>query len=538
MRQYEEKRSQPRCMAEFPVQLILPSSSPGGEAVVPGRTTDISTTGMGLTLEASPQNTSSTVRLRVDAGPLRPVLELPGQMVWSSTGGHGLSSHCGVRFASLTAKQSSAWDHLLSRHAQRPRPLRREDMIPRATLGMERGKPTRDWLAQRVGVDLEHVSVFSFDARSAERNIENAIGACQVPLGITGPLLVNGTDARGLFYVPFATTEGTLVETYHAGMIAISRAGGATVHVLNDRVDVTSAFVFEDLSQAVGFTRWLRDNFDRIKVEAEQTTRHGKLVELKSQILGRRVLVSFAYTTGDAMGQNIINIATERACTYIMEQYPAQKFFLRCNASADKKPSFLGLHRCYGKEVVADVTIPRRILRRYFSVSPEEVNEFCYTGTMGSIQAGTLGLNAHFANGLAAIYLACGQDIAQVVNAAIGIATAEVTSGGDLYMSVKLPSLIVATVGGGTQLATQAECLRIMDCHGQGKARKFSEIVAAAILGGELAICAALASGRFVQAHMKKRRAMGSLEVVEGGDLVGSLEVAEGGSSAGSVEPD
>lgn len=510
MLQLDERRSHPRRAVEYPVQLVLPSSTPGDEVVVPGRTTDLSTSGMGLTLDATLQSASCAVRLRLDAGPLRPALELPGNVVWSAAHGPGPSAHCGVRFASLTPEQSSAWDRLLSAHDLRPRPLEREDMIPRATLGIDGGKLTRDWLSQRVGVGLEHVSVFSFDAGSAARNIENPIGACQVPLGIAGPLLVNGTNARGLFYVPLATTEGTLVEAYHAGMSAISRSGGANVHVLNDRADITSAFLFEELSQAIGFSRWLRDNVDRIKAEAARTTRHGQLVELKSQIVGRRVLVTFAYTTGDAMGQNIINIATERACAFIMTQVPAQRYFLRCNASSDKKPSFLGLHRCYGKEVVADVTIPRRILRRYFGATPEDVEEFSYTGTLGSIQAGMIGVNAHFANGLAAIYLACGQDIAQVVNSAIGIATAEVTPAGDLYMSVRLPSLIVATVGGGTHLATQAECLRIMGCHGQGKARKFAEIVAAAVLGGELAICSALASGRFIQAHANKRREMSS----------------------------
>jgi len=507
MQSVGEKRSHPRCKAEYPVLLLVPSSTEG-DVAVPGRTTDISPSGLGLALEAAPhQQSSSTLRLRLDAGDLQPALELPGQIVWSAAGGNGAACQCGIRVAPLTSEQSSAWDQLLWQHGPGAHALRREDLIPRAAPQVERSDLTREWLSKRVGVELEHVSTYSFDARSAHRNIENLIGACQVPLGITGPLLVNGQDARGLFYVPFATTEGTLVETYQAGMIVISRAGGASAHVLNDRVDITSAFVFEDLSRAIEFSRWLRDNFDRIKAVAAQTTRHGELVELKAQIVGRRVLATFAYTTGDAMGMNIINIATERACAFIMAQYPAQKYFLRCNGSADKKASSLGLQRCYGKEVVADATIPRRVLRRYFAVTPEEVNEFCYTGTMGSIQAGILGLNAHFANGLAAIYLACGQDIAQVVNSAIGIATAEVTSRGDLYMSVKLPSLIVATVGGGTQLATQGECLRIMDCFGQGRARKFSEIVASAILAGELAICSALASGRFIQAHMRKRLA-------------------------------
>jgi hydroxymethylglutaryl-CoA reductase (NADPH) len=280
--------------------------------------------------------------------------------------------------------------------------------------------------------------------------------------------------------------------------------GGANVQVLNDRLDITPAFVLEDQSEAVRFSGWLRDNFDRIKAAAEQTTRHGRLLELKSQVLGRRVLATFVFSTGDAMGMNIINIATQRACNFIVEQVPVERWFLRCNASADKKPASLGLHRCYGKEVIADATIPRRILSRYYGVTPQDVAEFYYTGTLGSVQAGMLGMNAHFANGLAAVYLACGQDMAQVVNSAIGISAAEVTSEGDLYINVELPSLTVATVGGGTQLATQSECLRMMECHGPGRVKKFAEIVAATILAGELSIFCALASGRFAEAHLRK----------------------------------
>jgi hydroxymethylglutaryl-CoA reductase (NADPH) len=500
-----DKRSQRRCRAELPVQLF----SNGGDTVVQGRTTDLSAHGLGLLLDELPGNGSSTLRLRLDAGPLHTAVELDGQIVW--TDGAGTAGYrLGVRVEPSSSEQGPAWERLLSHHLSRAQAVRREDMIPRPAVGVDGVRSTRAWLSGRLRLPLEHIGEFSFDPAQAAGHIENLIGAAQVPLGVAGPLLVNGVEARGIFYVPFATTEGTLVQTYHHGMLAISRAGGANVQVLNDRLDITPAFVLEDITKAVRFSGWLRDNFDRIKAAAEETTRHGRLLELKAQILGRRVLATFVFSTGDAMGMNMVNIATERACNFIVEQVPVERWFLRCNASADKKPASIGLHRCYGKEVVADVTIPRRVLGRYYGVTPQEVAEFYYTASLGSIQAGMLGMNAHFANGLAAIYVACGQDVAQVVNSAIGISTAEVTPAGDLYVSVKLPSLTVATVGGGTQLATQSECLRIMECHGPGKVKKFAEIVAAAVLAGELSIACALASGRFAEAHIRKRVATSS----------------------------
>jgi hydroxymethylglutaryl-CoA reductase (NADPH) len=494
-----EKRSQRRFRADLPVQLL----SSGGDLVIHGRTTDLSAHGLGLRLDELPEDRSSTLRLRLDAGPLRPSVELQGRIVWTN-GADSAGCRLGV-WVEPSSEARPAWELLLAQHLSPSPQVRKDDMIPRRALGGDAVRSTRAWLSERLQLPLEHIAKFSFDPDQAASHIENLIGATQVPLGVAGPLLVNGVEARGLFYVPLATTEGTLVQTYQHGMLAISRAGGANVQVLNDRLDITPAFVLEDQSEAVRFSGWLRDNFDRIKAAAEQTTRHGRLLELKCQVLGRRVLATFVFSTGDAMGMNIVNIATQRACDFIVEQVPVERWFLRCNASADKKPASLGLHRCYGKEVIADATIPRRILSRYYGVTPQEVAEFYYTGTLGSVQAGMLGMNAHFANGLAAVYLACGQDVAQVVNSAVGISAAEVTAEDDLYINVKLPSLTVATVGGGTQLATQSECLRMMECHGPGKVEKFAEIVAATILAGELSIFCALASGRFVEAHLRKR---------------------------------
>jgi hydroxymethylglutaryl-CoA reductase (NADPH) len=185
---------------------------------------------------------------------------------------------------------------------------------------------------------------------------------------------------------------------------------------------------------------------------------------------------------------------------------PCERFYLRCNYSSDKKPAAINLFRPYGKEVAIDLTMPGEVVRSHLGVSPRELVDFGATGRLGGIQAGALGTNAHFANGLAAMFIACGQDVAQVVNASIGFLDLELVGDDDLYVAARLPNLVVATVGGGTALPAQRECLELLGCVGDGTARKFAEIVGAALVAGELAICAALADGRFIEAHRRNRR--------------------------------
>ena len=202
---------------------------------------------------------------------------------------------------------------------------------------------------------------------------------------------------------------------------------------------------------------------------------------------------------------NMVNIAVDHICRHVLGATDCDRYFLRCNYSSDKKPAAISLFRTYGKEVAVDLTLPHRVIETYLGVSPDDLLAFAATGRMGTMQAGALGANAHFANGLAAIYIACGQDVAQVVNASIGFVELERDGDGDIYVSARLPNLVVGTVGGGTHLPTQKACLSLMDCCGDGTARRFAEIVAASLVAGELGIYAALANGRFAEAHHHKR---------------------------------
>jgi hydroxymethylglutaryl-CoA reductase (NADPH) len=363
----------------------------------------------------------------------------------------------------------------------------------------------RAWLAHNVGQPLEAVANMAFTPEEVRGNIENLVGAVHVPVGVGGPIRVNGMYANGLYYVPFATTEGTLVSTYQYGMRAITEAGGANTYVLGDALDITPCFILSDAREAISFARWLEVHVEDLKTLAVETTTHGRLTELHVHVFGRRVFARFVFTTGDAMGLNMINIAVDHVCRHVLKATQCQRYYLRCNYSSDKKPAAINLFRTYGKEVAIDVTLPKTVVETYLGVSTRDLLDFGAVGRLGTMQAGALGANAHFANGLAAIFIACGQDVAQTVNASIGFVDAELVGDDDLYVSARLPNLVVGTVGGGTHLPTQTECLRLLGCEGAGTARKFAEIVGATALAGELAIYAALANGRFIEAHRQKR---------------------------------
>ncbi len=363
----------------------------------------------------------------------------------------------------------------------------------------------RAWLEHNVGQDLDAVADTRFSPEETRGSIENLVGATQVPLGIGGPIRVNGQHADGLFFVPFATTEGTLVTTYQYGMLAITHAGGANTYVLGDSLDITPCFLMHSTGEALALARWLDDHLAELQDVTEESTSHGHLTEIRAHVFGRRLFARLVFATGDAMGMNMVNLAGDRICRYVAEAVPCERYYLRCNYSSDKKPAAINLFRPYGKEVAVEVTLPASVVEAHLGVTVGGLLDFAATGRLGIMQAGALGANAHFANGLAAIYIACGQDVAQIVNASIGFLDLEAVGDGDLYVSARMPNIVVGTVGGGTQLPTQRACLDLLGCAGDGKARKLAEIVAATLVAGELAICAALANGRFIEAHRQNR---------------------------------
>jgi hydroxymethylglutaryl-CoA reductase (NADPH) len=359
----------------------------------------------------------------------------------------------------------------------------------------------RQWIEERTGTKLAHVGACTIPGEQMRGNIENPVGTVQTPLGIAGPLLIHGAHAQGIFYVPMATTEGALVRSYERGMMTLTRAGGVTVRVYVDENRVCPVFLFPDVAAAHDFAAGLDGCFAGIKEEAESTTRHGKLLRLECQPVGREVILNFCYFTADAHGMNMIVKATERACRWILLHTGATDFYLFSGHSSEKRGSGTLLPGGKGKKVVAGAKISATLLRHYLHITPAKLVDLWRHTVIGHMQANAIGYNGHYANGLAALFIACGQDVANVVNSAVGITNFELTEDDAIYASVTLPSLTVATVGGGTALGTSNECLRTLGVAGKAGAPKLAEIAAATLLAGEISMAAAIASGEFVSAH-------------------------------------
>jgi hydroxymethylglutaryl-CoA reductase (NADPH) len=373
---------------------------------------------------------------------------------------------------------------------------RENDYTPEAAAGR------REFLRERTGVELEHVAECSFDPGIAQGNIENFIGAAQVPLGVAGPVLVNGEHAKGDFYVPLATAEGTLVASYNRGMRLLREAGGVTTTVMADKMQRAPAFIFESAREAREFAHWLDENFDQIKQMAESSTRTGRLHDIEKYSASRILFCRFNYTTGDAAGQNLTGKATAVACEWIRANYPKlEHYFLESNFATDKKSSQINMLRTRGKRVVAEATIPGHLINEIMHADTELLWRARLVSNLGGFMSGANNNGAHSANGITAIFIATGQDVANVAESSAAFNYGELLPNGDLYFSVTIPSLIVATYGGGTGLASQRECLELMGCNGKGKVLKLAEIIAATVLCGELSLGSAIVAEEWVKAH-------------------------------------
>ncbi|MEP5763809.1 MAG: hydroxymethylglutaryl-CoA reductase [Halieaceae bacterium] len=350
----------------------------------------------------------------------------------------------------------------------------------------------QQFIEAETGAKLEHTRHNSFDPASMAGNIESLWGVAQVPIGLAGPLLVNGEHAQGEFYVPMATVEGTMLASYNRGMKVIRDSGGVTTTVCGEAMQRAPVFVFNNARQARDFNLWLDDNFAAIKAQAEQTTSVGKLTDVDHYIVHNMVWTRFNFTTGDAAGQNMTSKATFFACEWIKQQYPNMShYMLAANFDTEKKASFINSLKGRGRRVTAELTIPAEVMQERLRITPKQMYSGQGVSNLGAFISGSSNNAAHPANGLAALFIATGQDAANIGESHQATVYTRLTSKGDYYYSITLPSLIVATYGGGTGLATQRECLEIMDCYGSDKALKFAEIAAALVVAGELSLGAA-----------------------------------------------
>lgn len=400
---------------------------------------------------------------------------------------------------------------LLAKLRQSPLANEQRDAFPTKEMFNTAGLHMRlQFIREELHSDVPYLSgkqAFN-DLSKLDGNIENYIGMTMVPTGIVGPLRVIGSAAEGDFFVPLATSEGALVASYHRGAKATHLAGGVRSVCLTEGVQRAPMFRFHNLGDLGTFVIWLLQQDETFKKIVSETSRFAQLYDIATNIEGNQLTLIFHYTTGDASGQNMVTICTDAVCKWIIENAPVKPvyWFIEGNFSGDKKATAMSFMGVRGKKVTAEVELPEAVVQGVLKTTPARMEQYWRSSTVGIIQTGSIGAQGHYANGLAALFIATGQDAACVSEASVGITRMEVTERGGLYAAVTLPNLIVGTVGGGTALPTQRECLELMGCAGVGHARKYAEIAGALVLAGELSIAASLSAGHFTSAHQKLGR--------------------------------
>jgi hydroxymethylglutaryl-CoA reductase (NADPH) len=360
----------------------------------------------------------------------------------------------------------------------------------------------REFLTRKTGVEFKHLAHYSFDPKILKGNIEHFIGAAQIPVGVAGPLKVNGEFANGDFYVPLATTEGTLVASYNRGMRLAHQCGGVTTTVVDEAMNRAPVFSFNNARDARTFGQWLKDSFNEIKVKAEETDPFCKMKNIEQYAVGKLLYTRFNYITGDAAGQNMAGKATFAVCEWLKSTHSEiESYMLSGNIDTDKKHSFINSLHTRGKRVIAEITVPGEMITSISTVAPGYGIRMRNIANTGAILAGSNNNGQHSANGITAMFIACGMDVANLAESSSAILYADLLPDNSYYVSLTIPSLIVGTFGGGTGLATQTECRRMLGCEGKGTAKKLSEIVAATALCGEISLAAAIVGKHWVSSH-------------------------------------
>ncbi len=339
---------------------------------------------------------------------------------------------------------------------------------------------------------------------SVAKNIENYIGLAKVPVGLAGPLNINGEHAKGTFHVPLATTEGTMVASTCRGMKVLNDSGGVITKITRiGGIQRAPVFRFSDVNQAMEFSNQLNSNWNWLIPIVESSTRHGKLTDIRCFVIGRYVHVRFTMQTGDAAGQNIVTIATGNGVKALIEKFPQiQKFWMEGGFSGEKVPSNLNILNGRGRSVVASASIPYDILMKHTRAKAEDLVQFIKIYSNSSLLTGTKNSHCSLINILSAMFIATGQDIASVPESCMAQNVLDYDEHKKiLKWDVLCSNIVAGTVGGGTHLPTQKECLELMDCFGTGKVDKFVEICAAVALANEISLLAAVCADEWVSAH-------------------------------------
>ncbi len=358
------------------------------------------------------------------------------------------------------------------------------------------------FVSEMTGATLDTVASYTIDPAVTRGNIENFTGTAQVPIGIAGPLTMDGEHAKGEFYIPMATTEGTLVASYSRGMRVISECGGARTTVVKHSMQRAPVFLFNNALEAREFGKWLDEHLDALRGVVKSAVDVPFLTEIEQYVVSNMLYTRFCYTTKDAAGQNMTGKATLYCCEWIRANHPSKpRYILSGNIDTDKKHSMMNMIQTRGKRVIAEFVLKKEVAKELLRIETDWLYKYRQIASVGTHLSGAAYSGAHSANGIAAMFIATGQDAANVSESHAGLNYGELLDNGDFYWSVTLPALICATYGGGTGLPTQRECLEMMDCYGDGKADKFAEIIAAVVLAGDVSLSSAILAHEWVSAH-------------------------------------
>ncbi len=352
--------------------------------------------------------------------------------------------------------------------------------------------------------DFVHLFAYGFDQeRVGSKNCENLIGSVEVPVGIVGPVEVDGEE----LLIPLATSEGALVASVGRGVKVINQSGGVSVFVKKVGMSRAPVFQLENGGKALEFVEWLESQRDQIKKVCESTSNHLQFLSFNTWVRGRNAYVRFVFDTDEAMGMNMVTIALKKVWDDVISTFDNVKMLsISSNVCTDKKDSMVNRLLGRGYWVQVETIIPHEIVKETLKIAAKDiVKTHVAKNLVGSDVAGSLSQNMHVANMAAAVFLATGQDMAHVVEAAQASTTVEEVEDG-LYVSLTMPNVNVGTVGGGTWLEAQAQARSLVKKDGKLSSTELAGVVGIASLAGEISGLAALASGSLASAHQRLGR--------------------------------
>ncbi len=364
---------------------------------------------------------------------------------------------------------------------------------------------------ETLGLSVQEIKKHNLHYTDIRNKIESFVGSVEIPLGLVGPLLFKNNGSSELVYSVVGTLEGTLVASMNRGAKAISLSGGFNAEIIHQKMIRAPLFQFSNRTNALIFSEWIFDNFKHIKKIAENYSLHAKLIEITPLLVDKSLHAKFIYTTSDASGQNMTTTCTWHAMLWIIKQFQKdtgieiKDYIIEGNSSSDKKVSIYSMQQGRGIHVVAECFLEEGVINRVLRTTSDNILKYFLPSVEAAKQDGMMGYNFNVANTIAAIFAATGQDLASIHESSLALLDIKKASGG-LHLFLKLPTLVIGTVGGGTSLPKQKKALELMDCFGNGKVQRFAKLIAGFALSLELSTCAAIVSGEFAKAHEKLGR--------------------------------